>query len=645
MNGRDPVRLARLVLGTAILVLAAFLLLAPKPWDVPTGPAFFGTPERPLRHAVAIGLWWAAALNLLFCATLLATAPLWARRPPEPDAPVRPARLGRGTVLCLAAAALLAFGMRWNLAHTGLWSDEAWSVRHVIAGIVKPDRKDPSQLKRRTVSLNSMLWRYEQPTNQVLYSVLARPTLAAWRAATGRPSPDFDEFVLRLPALLAASAAVVAIGLLLAAWGYREAGVAAAFLLAIHPWYVQWGASGRSYSLAVLLQITATLLVLRAVQSGAWRAWWAYGATVFCLLWAHLFSAYAVASLAAGAAVAVATGPGLRATRRVRIGRLVAVHAVAGALVFQLMAPNLSQLGQWQGIFFGQVESARLTPAAVGHLWSLASVGVVARAPEVPERADGAYPSLADWPARGRWWTYPVVLGLAPLAIALGGLALLARGGAVRWLALGLAGGVPLALFVNWLNEDQWYPRFGIYALPVTVGFAAVGLQAALARLPRPRLAVPCGLAIAVLLFQLFVWDETRILLTRPHQPSREVAESFDRHTDGQPLAAIRAVFSHVDGGITRGLVPGGITLPTYDPWVRVPVELAEVDALCREAAAAGKPLYFAYSHPARNRNRHPDVFRFVDDPAYFEPLEHFDAVEVEHLFRVLRWTGRPLTP
>ena len=541
-------------------------------------------------------------------------------------------------MLLLLGAALAAGALRWNLAHTGLWSDEAWTVKHTMTGYAEPARDGSGRLEVRRPSWADTLWLYYQPTNQVLYSVLGRLSLGAWQRASGHEPPAFDELIVRLPAFLGAMAAVVALGLLLAEWGLPRAGAAAAWLLAIHPWYIRFGADGRSYSLVVLFAVLAALLLVRALRRGAWSAWWRYGAVIFLMVWGHLFSVYLAATLGLAGLAAIAGGPGARRTRRVRAARLAVVNLAAGMLVLQLMAPNLAQLGRWRGIFIGDVQSAHLTLPAVGHLWTLASVGVEAREPDVPERRPGAYASLADWSA-ARAWTWPVVLGLMPLLVAAGLLRLLARGGPERWAALGLAAGIPVALLVNWLNQDQWYSRFGAYALPATAGFAAVGLDGLLAALPWPggrvrRLGPAAGLALGLAAFQLFVRPQTQQLLSRPHTPSQEVAALFARASGGDPEAAIRAVF---------GNVAGEIVVATYDPWIRVPTTVEDVAGLCAEARASGKPLLLAYGHPARNRRNHPELFRLLDDPQWFRELATFDAIEVEHLMRVLRYTGRPL--
>ncbi len=634
---RDRVFVARLGWGAVLAGLLAFVVLAPKPWSFPTGPDFFGPPDRPLAHSAWIGLWWASAINAVPALLFLVTAPLWARAPdaPSPKLP-RPPR-GRGLVLALLAACALAGALRWPLAQTGLWSDEAWSVKHTLTGYRMPARDGSPELVLRTPTWGRTLWTYYQPTNQVLYSVAGRVTLSTWQTLTGREPPEFEEWVVRLPALVAALGAVAALGLLLAEWGLPRAGVVAAFGMAIHPWAIRFGADGRSYSLVICFAALAALLLTRALRSPTWARWWRYGCVVFLMLWSHLFSLYLVATLALGALVALLRDGGSAATRTARVGRLVVVNAAAVLLVFQLMSPNLSQLDRWRGIFIGDVQTAHLTLPAVGHLWALAAVGIEAREPDVPEREPGRYASLAEGPP-AQPWSYGVALAVMPVLIALGALRLLRRDAPVPWVALGLASAIPLALFMNWLNQDQWYSRFGTYALPVTVGFAAVGLEGALRRVLPGRMrggpALAVALALALAAFQLYVLPQTRQLLSRPHTPSRQVSTLFAERLGTGREDGIRAVF---------GNVAGEIVVQTYDPWIRVPTDAGDVVALCDEARRSGETLLLAYGHPDRNRRNHPDLFALLDDPRLFREEALFDAIEVEHLMRVLRYTGRPV--
>jgi hypothetical protein len=621
---------ARALLGLTLAGLLGFLLLAQKPWSLADGGAFYGPVERSLGDAVVAGLWWAALVNALLCGLLLASARRWTRATPEPDTPLAAPARGRLFWALLLVAALLGLGLRANLARSGFWSDEAWTARYTMVGSYRPLQDDPEHLRLRVPPWRDTLWRYNQPTNQVLYSVLGRLTLAGWQAATSRVPPAFSEPWLRAPALAASTLAVMLAGLLLAEWGLPRAGLAAAFWLAIHPWYVQWGTAGRSYSLAVMFCLLAAWLLTRAVRSGAWRWMLAWGATAFAMLWAHFFSFWMVVTLGASGLVAIAAGAGSRETRGLRANRLFVVTLAAGMLLLQLMAPNFAQLRGWEGVFIRNVPSAHLTTAGVGHALTLASAGIPARLPDVPEAPPGKYPSLATRsPA-----AYAIPLGVVPLLVALGTLLMWRRGGAPRWLALGLASGLPLGMLVNAINQDQWYPRFALYLVPSVVVLGAAGLDALLAALPwrsaRARqLGVAAGLAAGLAGFQLFVWPQTRILLERDLQPSRRAIERMQ----SEPRA-ILAGFSRVDGGIT---------LRAYEPRLRAPVNAEEVAALAAEARAAGRPLLLAYAHPDRHRRGHPQVFAWIDDPLLFEEVATYHAVVQPQLVRIVRYTGRPL--
>src|SRR5262249_42359545 len=154
------------------------------------------------------------------------------------------------------------------------------------------------------------LFYYRKPTNHVLYSILARTSLAGWRALHGAAPSEWNEFALRLPSFASAVLAVVLLGLLVHDLGFPRAAPAAAFLLAIHPWHIRFGADGRGYSLMVLLAIVAAFCLLHGLRSGRWRWWLGYGAAQLGLLWVHPLALYFPLALAAAGALGIALGPG-----------------------------------------------------------------------------------------------------------------------------------------------------------------------------------------------------------------------------------------------------------------------------------------------------------------------------------------------
>jgi hypothetical protein len=344
-EAEGAVRRARIPCGAVLVLLAGFLALAPKPWDVPGGPGFLPADRRPLEATVAIALWWAAAANAALALGLLASARVWAS--PLPAAvPRARTRLGRVPLALLLVAAALAGALRWNLAHSSVWPDEAWTLRDAVSGIARPARDDPARLVVRSPSWTETLWGFERPTNHVAFSVAARASLDAWRAlGPAREPPAFDEFAFRLPALLAAVLAPPLAGLLLWQWGFARAGVAAAFWLAVHPWHVHHGAEGRGYALVVLFTLAACLCLGRALEGGRWRDWLGAAAALVAAVWSHLFAIWLAVALAGAALAGIASGPPPRAVRAARL----AVAAVAGGmLLLQLMAPNLAQVPAWR---------------------------------------------------------------------------------------------------------------------------------------------------------------------------------------------------------------------------------------------------------------------------------------------------------
>ena len=144
------------------------------------------------------------------------------------------------------------------------------------------------------------LFYYRKPTNHVLYSVAARASLGVWRAATGAAPQSWDAFALRFPAYAAALLSVFGLGLLVFHLGFPRAAAAAAFLLAIHPWHIRYGADGRGYAFMVLLAIVAAAFLLRGLRRGGWTAWLGYAAAQLAMLWVHPLALYF--PLAVGAA-------------------------------------------------------------------------------------------------------------------------------------------------------------------------------------------------------------------------------------------------------------------------------------------------------------------------------------------------------
>src|SRR5262245_25713074 len=142
------------------------------PWLLPGEPTLVPRDGQSRIHTVLVGVWWAAALNAVLCAVLLASSRAWAR-PGAGASEYTPKRVDRGTLLLFLAAAALAGALRAPLASGSLWWDEAWTVRHTIVGKVEPGGA-PGETRFRPTPWLDTLWYYRAPTNHVAYSVAAR---------------------------------------------------------------------------------------------------------------------------------------------------------------------------------------------------------------------------------------------------------------------------------------------------------------------------------------------------------------------------------------------------------------------------------------------------------------------------------------
>ncbi|HEX2484200.1 MAG TPA: hypothetical protein VHQ66_02795, partial [Myxococcota bacterium] len=489
-------------------------------------------------------------------------------------------------------------------------------------------KDDPTRLVHEPVPWMDTFFYYRKPTNHVLYGIAARASLAAWRTATGAPAQAWDAFALRFPTYLAALLSVVGLGLLVYQLGFPRAAVAAAFLLAIHPWHIRYGADGRGYSFMVLLAIVAAACLLRGLRRGGFGAWLGYAAAQLAMLWVHPLAVYFPLSLGVAGAAAIAFGPGTPAERVHRLARFAVANALAGMAYLHLMGPNLAQSIVLK---FEWKQPMDVVDRLAQQTWLFLTTGLPRRQPFVPELV---YPS-----ARNLWGggVFPgvVLYGVLPLLVAVGLVRALRRPGPERAVWLGLACAVPLALLHRSLQPLLLIERFMIYGLVAVVPLVAVGLDGVLeAVVPARarRTLVPAGLALSLLAYQAFVWPQTRVLLRHPPTASREVTELLAKAGNGVPGGVLRA-----------GLGLGGNTPDVYDPYVQHVHRGADVAALAERSLAEGRPLYVFYGYNDANRQKSPDAMVYLDDPALFEEVAVLPAIEAEFLMRVFRYTGRPL--
>ncbi|WP_107116337.1 glycosyltransferase family 39 protein [Streptomyces sp. NRRL F-4489] len=146
---------------------------------------------------------------------------------------------------------------------------------------------------------------------------------------------------LRLPSVLATSAACALTALLGARLAGRWAGTAAGLALAVVPAVQEHAQEGRSYALVLACVVLSTRLLVAALERPGAGPWLRYAAAVLVAAWLNWFSLFAL--VAHGATLLW-----VRADRARRTGwALAATGAVAGVLPVILTSRNQVSLVSW----------------------------------------------------------------------------------------------------------------------------------------------------------------------------------------------------------------------------------------------------------------------------------------------------------
>ena len=624
-------RAVRIVLAAALLALVGWLVGPYRPGALPGPPTLVPGPDQSHIHTILVALWWAAAVDAVLIALLLATARFWMR----PLAGARRAlwpegrRLGAAGAALVLLAVLIAGALRWPLAHGSVWWDEAWTIRNTIVGKLDPAPDDATRAVLEPAPWRKTLWYYHAPTNHVAYTVLARLSNDGWRRLTGAAPEAFDEVALRLPALAAALAAVALLAVLLARLGFARAAPFAAFLLAVHPLHVRHGAEARGYGFVVLFAIAGAWLLLRALRGGRWRDFLAYGAAQLVLLWTFPLAVYVPLAFAVAGFAAIALGRSFRpADRATLAARFLVANGLAAMAFLALMAPNLAQAAAFKKEWH---DDGVLDLVWIRRFWATIASGMPLRAPHAD---DFWYPTVTNLAER-RPWVWPTVFGVLPALAGLGLVRALARPGAAERAAwIGLVGSIVLFLLHRELQAFFLLPRFVIFALPAFLALLAVGLEAiasaATARLRRPALAAGGLLAAALAGFVVLVAPALHVLHSRPSTASAELV-AFLAKQDGGPARTLRA-----------GIGLGGDAPRVYDPHIVEVENLAQLEALCARARGEGLPLYVFYAFTTVNMKRLPEVFMHIRDTGEFEPIATLPGIDPDMVIHVRRYTGRP---
>ena len=629
-------RFVRILLLVLLVLEVTLLIFGPQTRDhAPAIQAALAAKDKPdWWDDAAMGVRYAAWVNAGLIVLLAATSAWWAR-PARASSVITPQSsplTPKWYWALLAVAVFTSLAVRFPLASKSLWWDESWVVMQVSHGKWRPDSKKPGQYRFQEHDWKRCAFYYQKPTNHAPMALAQKASFTLSQKILKEPAGEFRNLAARAPALLASAAAVLLLALLLRSWGWPIAGISAAFLLALHPWYIRYGVDARAYALVVPLCIGGMFAVSRIWQTRGmkWGPWVAWGLVEFLWLWAYPNAVLDVAMLNI-----LLAGVFLRdvEVRMIGLLRLAATNLFAAMAFIQMFLPNLMQALHWAGSEnVAQPLTGHLIKSTLSHLFLGVELGWV-KAVET-EGLVASTPGIAGT----SFWGGMLVLSIALIALLWNRFRSAEKVPGRYWLVLVMPV-VSSMLFAALVSAagSYFYQRFVIAALPcVTAVFVLLFAEAFADRSAAPssgrwaRRSLATFLLIMVTVKVVPFWSaQAQVLTSRPYAPLRDVATYVKRYgTDLQKKHGsslpLYVCYGH-----------GHEVMPIYLPEVQSALSRAELEKYIAQARAENRHLLVIQGHSIHNRALIPDGFTLLDDPAVFTEVKAFNGIDPEFYFRV----------
>jgi len=598
MNKRfSPAVRWRMAFGLLAAALLTWLILADKPWQIEV------TEKMRLMQVVALWSWWAALANVIVLGGLLVICPWWAGRKMETPAFAAAPSTPKWFWPLVLLAMVLAAGFALPRMTFGLWDDEELSARQAIVGKFLTD-KETDRVRFRLHRWTDTIYDYRTPNNHVLHSILSRLSLDAWRAAARPTGLSFAEWPMRIPALIFGLLAVAALAWLLKEIGFAQAGVVAAFLLAVHPWHIRYASEARGYSMVICLVPVLFVCWYRAMRTGAWKWWAACAVTQFAIVYTHPGVLFLLLILNALTLPAMLLSQKSARPFSIQSGRWFCANSLSALPAILLILPLIPQARLYfehegyRGIILGW-------PWIKGALLLLLNGG--------PWTANAGYPAINVPPMGAVTFAASVIL-----LLIIGLLRFAGRGWLPACLALTILASPLLTLGFSRLREMMIYENYIIYILPLLVGFVGVGIWTVcglLRNLPGGRIAAP----VCATLFVLAYFAETQSfrswLVTHPIQ---QIPES------------VLGSRGTLDPKNDAGILTASFCIPPYlyDGHMTRTDSVAEFIEVLKKADRANKPLVFNIGMPWAAREYSPGMWALFNRPELFAGHQTFFGLD-----------------
>jgi hypothetical protein len=595
-----------LPLIAAVVGFALFLEDAPLPWEKGVEAREAAGKVVKSEHLAITGLWWGAWFALGVLGVLAIAGPI-ALRKLSPSFERIDAGLGKRStpafwIFATITVAIAAIEMAPRL-NSSLWGDEDYTLRRSIVG--QWERNQDGELWFRELTWNDTLFAYRTPNNHVFYSILARLSHGPRIESDDPGQRHFDETRIRMPAFLLGLAAIPALGYLLSVIGYRRAGIAAMFLLALHPFYIRHAPEARGYPLTMFFAPLALAFLIKAVRRGRAVYWAGYALCQALLFYTYPGTIYFLVAINIAALWQIWTAR--RGRDRITMGaRWFAACTGAALPIVFLMTPLAPQMRDYMNRSRAQGElhvdwvKENLAQMATGIPWYHAD-------PDNPLQLALEDSTLVS-----------ALLLIAFYTLVLAGLWRLWRT-RHRWLVFALLAPYLLMLAHAWASNTLLYQWYSVPLLPCIVALAALGIEFTTARIANVKHRTMAGFAVLIIALILYI------------PPTRAQVHILQHHSVeplGESVALTREVINptHPDIGeaitvqfcqAARSYDP---TTHFYKPEKKEPDAPDKLFALMALADAEGKPLHVNLGMPALARLEWPGLMEIVDDRHYFEP-------------------------
>ncbi len=588
--------LARTIIVIVMAAISAVLLATPRL----SLQEVAALQKTQIEEYAAAGLWYAGLASLLPLLALAISAPLWTRAlPPRPAIPAR-GPLPRGFWPLVFGAMILFAGLAAPRLSQSLWDDEEYAVRKTILGTYRADKNGLLVLKE--TRWTSTLWYYQSPNNHCFQTILSRLSHSAYRAAFRPSGLQINETAVRLPSYAAGILAVGALAFFVARMGCPWAGVLAAWLLAVHPWFLRIAPEARGYAFIFLLLPCIFLLAQWVIEQGTWRAIASLTATEFLILYTWPGILLTLLALNAALVVLVFKNFNRRDTATV-LARWAAAGLLAGSLLLVLVAPWIPQ-------FMRYVKNPLMLDFSISWLKNLGALMLTGS--HWSESGLDVSPYLELYP---RVSAHPL-----PFIFLAGGAAILIGAGCIRWLRSGpfAAALVPILLLpgpiiyaLAKIKHGYLFDWYLSFMLPGLIALAAVGcvtLTAILVRPPLPRWIAPAAACCLALLFFSSTQFARACYMSRPVEHYRESVLAT-RPTLNPNAPENQKIITATSGSLTPIV---------YDPLVRTGKTLEDYLSWMREADASGSSFFVNLGHPFGVTEDYPKIRALLADERYF---------------------------